>query len=173
MIPKQYELAVNKALKESVEESDYSDLLEAIYSELVELSINQHDTHEYNRTSQYTWDFVDRVGNKMRVLLLPLKNDVKSAYVLDIDGKEVLIYDKDKLQDKSLIKDLPDERRLNTIYKIITQEIVPEFLLNKKPNKLSFTPISKSRDRVVKLILNKVAKDYPEVEIKGNFLVHK
>lgn len=172
MIPKYYELAVNKALKENVDESQYSDLLEVFYSELVELSINQHETHDYERTSQYTWDFIDRVGNRMRVLLLPLKNDVKSAYVIEVDGKEFLVYDKDKLQNKSLIVDLPDERRLNTIYKIVTKEIVPEFLLNKSPNKLSFTPISKTRDRLVKLILNKVATDHPELQVKGNLLVY-
>ena len=72
-----------------------------------------------------------------------------------------------------MVIDLPDERRLNTVYKIITNEIVPEFLLNKVPNKLSFTPISTSRDRLVKLILNKVAKDHPRLEVKGNMLIHK
>jgi len=173
MIPKHYETAVNKALKENVNETEYCDLLEVFYSELVELSINQHDTHAYERSSQYTWDFTDRVGNKMRVLLLPMKNDVKSAYVVSIEGKEVLVYDKSKLEDKDMVIDLPDERRLNTVYKIITNEIVPEFLLNKVPNKLSFTPISTSRDRLVKLILNKVAKDHPRLEVKGNMLIHK
>ena len=173
MIPKQYELAVKKALKESVEESAYSDLLEAIYSELTELSIDPNSTHSYERTSEYTWDFTDRVGNRMRVLILPGKNDIKTAYVINSNGKDFLVYDRDKLEDKNLVIDLPDERRLNTIYKIVTKEIVPQFLLNKRPNKISFTPISKTRDRVVKLILNKLVKDHPGLEISGNQLIYK
>jgi hypothetical protein len=173
MIPTYYELAVNKAIKEHVDESEYSQLLEVIYSELVELSIDHYDTHRYERTSEYTWDFIDRVNNKIRVFILPLKNDIKTAYVIDVDGKEVLVYDKDKLEDKNKIVDLPDEKRLNTIYKIITKEIVPEFLLNKRPNKLSFTPISQSRDRIVKLILSKIVKDHSELEVKSNYLIYK
>jgi hypothetical protein len=173
MIPKYYELAINKALKENVEESYYSQLVEVIYAELVELSIDPYDTHKYERTSQYTWDFIDRVNNKIRVFILPLKNDIKTAYVIDVDGKESLVYDKDRLEDKSKIIDLPDEKRLNTIYKIITKEIVPEFLLNKRPNKISFTPISQSRDKIVNIILNKIVKDYPELEIKSNQLIYK
>jgi hypothetical protein len=173
MIPKHYELAVKKALKESVEESAYSDLLEAIYSELTELSIDPNSIHPYERTSEYTWDFIDRVGNRMRVSILPGKNDVKTAYVVDSNGKDFLVYDRDKLEDKDLVIDLPDERRLNTIYKILTSDIVPQFLLNKRPNKISFTPISKTRDRVVKLVLNKLVKDHPGLEINGNQLIYK
>jgi hypothetical protein len=173
MTNKYYELAVNKALKENIDESEYSQLIEIIYAELVELTIDPYDTHIYERTSQYTWDFIDRVNNKMRVFILPLKNDIKTAYVIDVNGKEVLVYDKNNIEDKSKIIDLPDEKRLNTIYKIITNEIVPEFLLNKTPNKISFTPISQSRDRIVKLILNKVVKDYPQLQIKSNQLIYK
>lgn len=173
MLPKQYETAINKALKENVDESSCSDLVEVIYSELLEFSIDPQNTHEYERTSQYTWDFTDRVNNKMRVFILPVKNDIKTAYVIDVDGKEALVYDKNKLNDKSKIVDLPDEKRLNTIYKIIVKEILPEFLFNKKPNKISFTPISNTRDRLVKVILNKIVVGHPELQIKANQLIYK
>lgn len=176
MLPKYYELAVNKALKENVEESNYSDLLEVIYAELSEISIDTLNSHDYKQTSEYTWDFIDRVGNKMRVLLLPLKNDIKSAYViLNQDGNEVQVYDKDRLSDidKDKIVDLPDERRINTIYKIIVKEILPKFLLNKKPNKISFTPVSNTRNRLVKIILSKIARELPGLEVKSNYLIYK
>lgn len=172
MLAKHYELAVNRALKESVEESKYCDLLEVICAELFELSINPINTHSYERTSKYTWDFVDRVNNHMRVLVLPIKNDIKTAYVIEIDGKEVLVYDKDKSPYKEKIVDLPDEKRLNTIYKIITKDIIPEFLLNSRPNKISFTPISAVRDRLISMILNKLIKDYPQLKIRGNQLIY-
>ena len=173
---KLYETAINIALKAQVKEDEYVDLLETIYAELCEITIDPLNTHKYEKTSEYTWDFIDRVNNHMRVLILPFKNDIKTAYVIkNAKREEVLVYDKDKLsnEEREKIVDLPDERRINTIYKIIIKEILPKYLLSNKPSKISFTPISKTRERLVTMIFNKIIKDHPNLEVKGKYLVNK
>jgi hypothetical protein len=70
------------------------------------------------------------------------------------------------------IKPCPDDKRVNTVYKILVEEVVPTYLLNKKPSKLYFNPVSDSRDRLVRIIINKVVEKYPQLQKKDNYLIH-
>ena len=65
-----------------------------------------------------------------------------------------------------------DERKIGTIYKILSEEIIPNYLLNKNPNKIYFNPVSDSRSRIVSMIINKIIKDYPQLTKKNNYIIH-
>ena len=62
-------------------------------------------------------------------------------------------------------------RKIKT-YKILIQEIIPQFLLSTQPSKLYFNPVSTTRDRLVKIIIDKIIKQYPQLTPKGNYLIN-
>jgi bifunctional ADP-heptose synthase (sugar kinase/adenylyltransferase) len=55
---------------------------------------------------------------------------------------------------------------------ILLEEIIPTYLLTKKPNKLYFNPVSDSRNRLVDMIINKVIEQYPQLTKKNNYLIN-
>ncbi len=76
-------------------------------------------------------------------------------------------------QYQDLVKIGPDEKRVNTVYKILSDEVIPNFVLNKKPNKLQLNPVSKSRQKLTDIILTKLTKDYPQLKRNKNYLTYK
>ena len=66
-----------------------------------------------------------------------------------------------------------DDKRINTVYKILLEEIVPEYLLKKKPSKIYFNPISASRDKLVSILIGKIIKVYPQLIRSNNYLINK
>jgi len=52
-------------------------------------------------------------------------------------------------------------------------EIIPKFVLNKRPNKLSPNPVSHANARLVSILLNKLIEFYPELIVKNNNLIYR
>lgn len=152
-----------------------SNKLEEQYFELNEIKIDPLHVYKYEEKNfpQYTksYQFEDRCGNIIVAVYVESTGEFKTGY--KVDGIDNLIFQPERLDNvEELIKPCPDDRKVGTIYKILIEEIIPQFLLNKKPNKLYFNPVSDSRNRLVDMIINKVIKQYPQLKKKKNYLIN-
>jgi hypothetical protein len=163
-----------------LEECIESELLEEKYAEIFELEIDKNSIYNYKET-QYksaelageyrAWEFEDRCGNTIVVTYLIGVKEFKSGYKVNGDNSP-LIFDPKSLKDTTLIKSCADDRKVNTVYKILVDEVIPKYLLNEKPNRLVFNPVSKSRERLVSILINKAIQQYPELIKKDNYLIY-
>lgn len=179
-------MKLEQLLKEWILENHAkTDKLEGKYAELNELKIDDLNSYPYQETehmgilgSEKAWTFEDRCGNQIVAVYLDSTGEFKSGF--KIEQLHNLVFDPRKLpQDhpkfgnmQTLIKPCPDDKRVNTVYKILLDEVIPNFLLNKKPNQLHFNPVSDSRNRLVDIIINKVIEKYPQLTKKGNYLIY-
>jgi hypothetical protein len=152
-----------------------SDLMEAEFFELNELNIDPLNTYKYKRLKDpnYTesYSFEDRCGNTIVAVYLSEDYEFKTGY--KVPGVQGLIFRPENLAgSENRINPCPDDKRVGTVYKILTQEILPKYLLNKKPSKLFFNPVSPSRKRLVSMIIGKILKDHPELTSKSGYLVN-
>ena len=159
-----------------LEALDKSHKLEAEYFELNELKIDTLHSYSYKEVQlpYYTksYEFEDRCGNRIVAAYSNIIGEFKTGY--RVKGIDSLVFQPEKLDNvEDLIRPCPDERTLGTVYKILTQEIMPQYLLNKKPSRLMFNPVSASRERLVDIILNKIIKDNPELIKKNGYLINK
>jgi hypothetical protein len=154
-------------------------LLEAQYAEINELKIDELNSYQYEEISDVnipgnnkTWQFEDRCGNQIVAVYLDSIGEFKSGY--KIEGVSSLVFDPKKLSTdlQHLIKPCPDDKRVNTVYKILIDKVVPNYLLNKRPNRLYFNPVSDSRNRLVDIIINKIIKHYPQLKKKNNYIIY-
>lgn len=150
--------------------------LEADYFELNEIKIDPFHSYSYKELQlpQYTrsYQFEDRCGNIIVAAYLDSIGEFKTGY--KVEGVNSLIFQPEKLDNvEELIKPCPDERIVGTVYKILTQEILPNYLLNRKPSKLLFNPVSEVRKRLVDIIMNKIIKDNPQLIKKGGYLINR
>lgn len=152
-----------------------SDKLEEQYFELNEIKIDKLNTYSYQQVdyilNSKAWEFEDRCGNTIVAVYIEDIKEFKSGY--KIEGVSTLIFDPSKLPNsEELITPCPDDKRVNTVYKILIEEVIPSYLLNKKPNRLVFNPVSSSRSRLVDIITNKVIQEYPQLTKKNNQLIY-
>ena len=153
-----------------------SNKLEADYFELNEIKIDPLHSYSYQEVQlpHYTksYQFEDRCGNTIVAAYSNIIGEFKTGY--RVKGIDSLVFQPEKLDNvEDLIRPCPDERTVGTVYKILTQEVIPQYLLNKKPSKLMFNPVSASRKRLVDIILNKIIKDNPGLIKKDEYLVNK
>ena len=169
-------MKLTKLLKEWILENfTHSDKLEEQYFELNEIKIDPLHSYQYEeiQLSQYTKSFMfeDRCGNKIVAVYIESTSEFKTGY--KIEGIDNLIFQPERLDNvEELIKPCADDRKIGTIYKILLEEIIPIYLLNKKPNKLHFNPVSESRSRLVDIIINKIIEKYPQLTKKNNYLIY-
>lgn len=160
--------------------------IEQKFFELNELKIDELNSYIYKESSYLdslgfnkAWEFEDRCGNLIVATYLKTTNEFKTGF--RIPGVSTLIFDPKKLPQnhKTLgnlqekIKPCPDDKRINTVYKILLNEIIPTYLLNKKPNQLHFNPVSSSRERLVNIIINKIIQQYPQLIQQDNYIIYK
>jgi hypothetical protein len=153
-----------------------TDKLETEYFELNELNIDSLNSYEYEEIKlpiyTKTYKFNDRCGNELVVVYTEGISEFKSGY--RVKGVDSLVFDPTKfLNIEDGIKPCPDDKRINTVYKILLEEIVPKYLLKTKPSKIYFNPISASRDRLTGILISKVIKAYPQLTKSGNYLINK
>jgi len=152
-----------------------SDILEEQYFELNEIKIDPLHSYKYEEVQlpQYTksYQFKDRCGNVLVVVYIDSISEFKTGY--RVVGVDSLIFQPEVLDNfEEIIKPCADDKKIGTIYKILLKEIIPQYLLNKKPNKLWFNPVSDSRKRLVNMIINNIIKQYPQLSTKNNYLIN-
>jgi hypothetical protein len=170
-------MKLSKLLKQWLLEGlEVTDKLETEYFQLNELNIDPLNSYEYEEIQLpiYTksYKFNDRCGNTLVVVFTQGIDEFKSGY--KIQGVDSLVFDPKKYIDvENGVKPCPDDKRVNTVYKILLEEIVPQFLLNKKPSKIWFNPVSDSRNKLTSIIINKIIKVYPHLITSNNYLINK
>jgi hypothetical protein len=168
---------ISKILKEWIIEGIHnSDILETEYFEINEIKIDPLNTYNYKEINlpHYTksYIFTDRCGNKIVATYIESVGEFKTGY--KVKDSNTLIFQpelNDNIED--IIRPCPDDKKVGTIYKILKDEIIPDYLLNKKPNKITFNPVSESRNRLVSILLSKIIKYYPQLIVKNNYLIYK
>lgn len=171
-----YNMNLTSLLKEwTIEGLIESDKLEATHFKLNEISIDSLNSYQYEEVviQNYTkaYSFNDRCGNIIVAVYIDSVNEFKTGY--KINGHDNLIFQPEKLDKvEDYIRPCPDDKKINTVYKILTTEIIPDYLLSKSPNKIMFNPVSKSRARLVDIILNKIVKDNPNLVKKNSYLIY-
>jgi hypothetical protein len=159
--------------------------VEEEYLNLNEIKIDELNTYPYREVTYLeglgknkAWEFEDRCGNLLVVVYLETTGEFKSGY--KVEGVSTLVFDPTRLPQKhpelgnlqEKIKPCPDDKRVNTVYKILVEEVIPKYLLTKKPNKLYFNPVSKSRERLVSMLVGKAIEQYPQLTRKNNYLLN-
>lgn len=152
-----------------------ADILESKYFEVNEIKIDPLHIHKYKEINipQYTkaWEFQDRCGNTIVAAYIESISEFKTGY--RIKDKDSLIFQPETLDNvEEIIRPCADDKKLGTIYKILLEEILPNYLLNKKPNKLLFNPVSESRNKLVDIIISKIIKEYPQLKTKNHYLIN-
>jgi hypothetical protein len=152
-----------------------SDKLEEDYFKLNEIKIDSFNSYKYKEINiqPYTKSYIfeDRCGNKIVGVYIDSTGEFKTGY--KVEGIDKLIFRPeilDKVED--LIKPCADDNKIGTIYKILINEIIPNFTLRKKPNKLHFNPVSSTRERLTNILIQKIIKDYPQLQQKNNYIIH-
>lgn len=170
---------VNLLNKFYINNIDETYLLESQYIEVNELKIDELNSYPYKETNYLdmpgtnkAWQFEDRCGNQLVVVYLENIGEFKSGY--KVEGVSSLVFEPKKLPInlQHLVKPCPDDKRINTIYKILLNEVIPNYLLNKKPNRLYFNPVSDSYNRLVDIIINKIIKQYSQLKKKNNYIIY-
>jgi hypothetical protein len=154
------------------------DLLEERYFHRInEIKIDSLNSYSYekiklNDTFDLAWKFEDRCGNTIIAAYYKTIGEFKTGF--KVENEDTLIFDPKKLPKEklSLIVPCTDEKRVNTVYKILIEEVIPKYLLSKKPNKLYFNPVSDSRKRLVDIIMTKIIEKYPQLTKKNNYLIY-
>lgn len=162
-----------------IKDINKSNLIEEEYFSTNEIKVDPSNSYSYEEVdflqgkgSNKSWKFEDRCGNVIYAVYTPSINEFKTGF--KIEGVETLIFQPEKfphLIDK--IRPCPDDKKIGTIYKILTQEIIPNFVLNKKPNKLYFNPVSPTRNKLTNIIINKIIKDFPQLTYKDNYIIYR
>lgn len=177
MVQLGYNMNLTNLLREwTLDALTASDKLEERHFELAEIKVDPLNSYEYEEVElpNYTkaYQFNDRCGNTIVAVYIDGVNEFKTGY--KVEGIDTLVFQPERLDRvEELIRPCPDDKRVSTVYKILTQQIVPNYLLNKKQNRLMFNPVSESRARLVDIILNKIIQDNPELIKKDNYLIYK
>ena len=170
-------MKLSKLLKQwMLEGLGTTDKLETEYFELNELNIDSLNSYEYEEIKLpiYTkaYKFNDRCGNELVAVYTDGISEFKSGY--RVKGVDSLVFDPTKfLNIEDGVKPCPDDKRINTVYKILLEEIVPEYLLKRKPSYIYFNPISASRDKLTGILISKIIKAHPQLIRSNNYLVNK
>jgi len=140
-------------------------------AEIFQELANPDTSYNYEESTPNHYSFTDKFDNKLEVKYDPTTKDIESYYLLkDKTGNWIEVYDYDRakilLDPNSQIYGNSDDRRSDTICKIIRDEIIPKNLLDNKPKLIRLHPLNQYRYKIF-LKCAKVCKEkYPEIEIK-------
>jgi hypothetical protein len=131
---------------------------------------NPDNAYPYEEVSEYVWEFKDKYGNTLGVDFDQSSRFLSTYYkIKGVSGKIQKIFDYESNKDyidPSSIKIGSDERRSDTICKIIRDELIPKFLLKRRMSFIKIHPISKYRSDIFWKCAEVCKEKYPELEIK-------
>lgn len=165
-----------------------TELLSQIIQECVNRNLNEKDStifeechlfleladpnasYKYKEISLNVWEFQDRYSNVLGVEFNPGNKYVDAYYKMkDLNGREVKVFDyesnKDALDPLSF-QGGSDERRSDTICKILRDEVIPKYLINKNPQLIKLHPLNDYRYKIFMKCAEICKEKYPQIEIK-------
>ncbi len=154
---------IQEGRQKQLSDLDYIDFSE---SELFLELANPDMALPYEEEEPNIWTFTDLYGNNLGVLV-SAQNYVKSFFAIkDKTGKKQRIFDIESnfnALDSSDFTIGEDERRSDTIAKIVLEEIIPRHL-SKKPSMIKFQMINKYRYKIFEKIADLAKDKYPDLE---------
>jgi len=131
---------------------------------------NPNHSYTYQEIEPNLWEFQDKYLNTIQLEYFPSVKYINTQFVVnDKDGVEFISFDIDKDKDRIApftFHHNKDERRSDTIAKIILDEIVPKYLINKSPQILKIAPIDIYRYKIFYKIAELIKEKYPQLEIQ-------
>lgn len=126
--------------------------------------------YKYNETNKDIWEFNDKYGNTLGVRYLSIPKYFESYFKMkNLKGKDEIVFDieanKNTL-DLSTYQGGTDDHRSDTICKILLDEVLPNYLLNKKPSLIKLHPLNNYRYDIFYKCAEVCKEKYPELEIK-------
>ena len=162
---------ISKIIQESkeVELNEYEGILFE-ESKLFQELANPDFYYNYKEVKPDIWEFQDKYGNIIDVEFLFSSKYFESYFkAKDLKGNEIKIYDYasnfNRIQPDS-IQGGPDEHRSDTICKILRDEIIPKYLLSKKPSVIKMHPLNEYRFNIFIKCAEICKEKYPKIEIK-------
>jgi hypothetical protein len=162
---------LNKIIKESFDKKLNEQ--ESIIFEETELFLelaNPDAAYEYKKVGKNIWEFNDRFGNTLGVRYDEGSKYFESYYLMrDKKGQEVRVFDYETNKnylDPTSFQGNSDEHRSDTICKILLDEILPEYLLNKKSQIVKLHPLNDYRFKIFYKCAEVCKEKYPQIEIK-------
>lgn len=161
-------------LSQIIQESKQKQLneVEVVLFEETELFCELGDpnnSYKYKEVAHDIWEFEDRFGNILGVQINANKYVDSFFKVKNLSGKELRVFDVTKIEgniDPNTYHNGTDERRSDTICKILRDEIIPKYLINKKPQLIKLHPLNDYRHKIFKKCANICKEKYPEIEVK-------
>ena len=125
--------------------------------------------YDYEKINDNEWRFKDIYGNRLGISIDRSRRYINTYFIIkDKNGIDQIIYDYNKskhLLDPTDFQGGTDEHRSDTWAKILRDEIIPEFLLDKAPNNIKIHSIDEYRHKIF-LKASEVAKqEYQQIEI--------
>lgn len=139
-------------------------------SRLFQELANPEFAYSYEEVAPDVWEFQDKYGNTLGVQFNPSTKYLDSYYRMrDLDGIEVNVFDYDAVKDKIdpiSFQGGSDQHRSDTICKILLDEIIPKYLLSKKPSIIKIHPLNEYRFNIFWKCAEICKDKYPQLEIK-------
>jgi len=131
---------------------------------------NPNHSYNYKEVEPNIWEFQDKYLNNIQVEYFPEVKYINTQFVVeDKDGVEFISFDINRDKDRIApftFHHNKDERRSDTIAKIILDEIVPKYLINKTSQILKIAPIDNYRYQIFLKIAELIKEKYPQIEIQ-------
>jgi hypothetical protein len=169
-------IKLTKVLSNIIQESKARNFLddhEAILfedSRLFQELADPEFAYEYSETVPDIWEFKDKYGNTLGVQFNPSTKYLDAYYLMtDLNGREVRVFDYESVKakvDPNSFQGGSDQHRSDTICKILLDEIVPKYLLSKKPSIVKMHPINEYRFNIFWKCAEVIKAKYEQLEIK-------
>jgi len=135
----------------------------------LELS-NPNNSYQYTQVQPNIWEFEDRYKNTLGVRFDPSSKYFESYFLMkDLDGNDIRVYDYEGEKyrlDPTSFQGGSDIHRSDTICKILLEDVVPYYLINKSNQLIKLHPISEYRFNIFLKCAEIVEEKYPQTEIK-------
>lgn len=152
---------------------NFDDLHEAIFfkdSRLFQETANPDFAYNYIEIKPDVWEFQDKYGNTLGVEFDPSSKYLDSYFIAkDLNGRQIQVFDYESNKnriDPISFQGGSDGHRSDTICKILLDEILPKYLLNKKSSIIKMHPLNEYRFNIFWKCAEICKEKYPQLEIK-------
>jgi len=172
-------IKLTKLLSEIIQESykeqtgnNLSDEMVILYEDmrLFQEFADPNFVYPYKETEPNVWEFKDKYGNELGVQFNPSLKYIDSFFIAKkLNGEKVQIFDYETNQaglDPLSKQGGSDTHRSDTICKIIRDEIIPKYLLQKKPSIIKIHPLNNYRHEIFWKCAEICKEKYPQIVIK-------
>jgi hypothetical protein len=127
-------------------------------------------SYDYNEVSPNRWQFQDKYGNNIGVEFNTSVKQFESYYLIkNLQGEFVKVYDYEKWKpglDPISFQGGSDQNRSDTICKILRDEVLPRYLVNKRYSTIILHPLNDYRYQIFMKCAEVCKIKYAQIEIR-------